>query len=252
MTQWFSNIKALFLSEKRDDALIHLDSIVGYKIQHKELFLTALTHRSFFDLPECTSYQSYERLEFLGDAILDAVIAEFLYHTFPTKDEGFLSKKRDQIVNGKMLAGFAKEMKLLEMMKIAAHAKKRVIGDSHKVYADVLEAIIGAIYLDHSFDQAKQFIHRTIISKLNIEDLSLLDENFKSQLLEEVQSTENPGDLSYLCVEETGPPHKREFLMRVKIGDQLWGFGRGKSKKDAEQHAAYETLKMFKKQVHTL
>lgn len=225
-----------------------INCLTGYAVNNINLFKTALTHRSAFDNSETAVIESNERLEFLGDAILDAVVAEYLYKTFPEKDEGFLSKKRDQVVNGKILSTFGKELNLLGLMNISSQARKRAETDAPKICADSLEAIIGAIYIDSSFHNAKLFIHKNIISRINLADLISMDENFKSQLLEEIQSN-GVCSLSYVCVEETGPPHRREFVMQVKIGDKLWGCGKGKSKKDAEQVAAFETLKMIKNSV---
>ena len=242
LTRWF---KSFGFKKKQTGFENKICCLVGYPVRDVKIFETALTHRSAFDSNETASTESNERLEFLGDAILDAVVAEYLFNSFPNNDEGFLSKKRDQIVNGKILSTFAKELKLLDLMNISSQAKRRAESDAPKICADSLEAVIGAIYIDSSFEHAKQFIYGNVISRISLAELIAMDDNFKSQLLEELQS-KGSCSLSYVCLEESGPPHRREFTMQVKIGDELWGVGKGKSKKDAEQVAALETLQMMK------
>lgn len=245
MIQFFTRIFKKFGLIKPTEFEQKINQLTGYKVNDPSLFKLALTHRSAFDHADTAEKESNERLEFLGDAILDAVAAEYLYKSFPENDEGFLSKKRDQIVNGKILSSFSKELNLLGLMNISTQAKKKAETDAPKICADGLEAVIGAIYIDSSFEQAKQFISKNILSHIDLNDLKSVDENYKSQLLEVVQS-KGIGALSYICLEEIGPPHRREFVMQVKIDGKLLGTGKGKSKKEAEQVAAFETLKILK------
>lgn len=234
-----------FFFTRKSSSESEYSRLAGYPVRNPDLFSQALSHRSFFDDPGDQLSKSNERLEFLGDAILDSVVAEHLFRLFPDKDEGFLSKKRDQIVNGRILAEFSKELGLLDLMNISFQAKRRASCDSPKLLADALEAFIGAIFLDHSFEMARTFIKSRILSSVDLKTLADHDDNFKSMLLEMVQSEGN-SDLRYVCISEEGPAHRKEYTMQVKIDDELLGIGRGKSKKDAEQVAAFETLKMKK------
>lgn len=229
-----------FFSSRQAKAFSRL---AGYPIRNPALFSQALSHRSFFDHPAEQAEFSNERLEFLGDAILDAVIAEYLFRRFPGKDEGFLSKKRDQIVNGKVLSGYAKDLGLLGLMNISFQAKKRAACDSPKLLADALEAFIGAIFLDHSFEMARKFILSRILQSVDLDSLAERDENYKSILLEYVQAN-GSADLKYVCISEDGPPHQKEYTMQVRINEECLGSGSGRSKKEAEQNAAKDTLRI--------
>ncbi|MCA0446709.1 MAG: ribonuclease III [Bacteroidetes bacterium] len=238
-----NRLTGFLFSRNSNSAKNGFSKLAGYPVRNADLFIQALSHRSYFDDPADQLSKSNERLEFLGDAILDSVVAEHLFRTFPDKDEGFLSKKRDQIVNGRILAEFSKDLGLLDLMNISFQAKKRAACDSPKLLADALEAFIGAIFLDHSFEMARKFINSRILSSVDLKSLADQDNNYKSILLEMVQS-DGISDLRYLCISEEGPAHRKEYTMQVKIDEVLYGIGRGKSKKDAEQIAAYETLRM--------
>lgn len=217
---------------------------IHYKILNKDYFLTALTHRSYIKLKknvEPAGLFSNERLEFLGDAVLDLIVAEYLYHNFPQNEEGDLTKFRSILVNKKFLAERAKYMKLQEFILASYTAMKSIEEGYDSILADAYESIIGAIFLDSGYDAAKAFINEEIFVKLDIKWLDEYDENHKSKLLEFSQAKTNfiP---EYRVMNEEGPEHNKLFTVDVYLDGQLLGTGEGKSKKQAEQQAAKRAL----------
>jgi ribonuclease III len=229
-------ISKLFTNEK----FAELESIVGFSIKNRAYFIQALMHRSF--LEQHSEYDvSNERLEFLGDAILNLAVAEYLYKNFPQKDEGFLTKVRAKLVNRLALADAADRIKLSDYLLISKNLSSSFPVSSRTVLSDALEALIGAVYLDNGLNTAKDFIEKVLILPNSKEDLYLIDENYKSQLLEYAQAkrVDNP---IYNVVKEDGPQHNRIFTVNVLIGKKEYGIGTGKSKKSAEQNAARSAL----------
>ncbi|NWF90305.1 MAG: ribonuclease III [Ignavibacteriaceae bacterium] len=229
-------ISQVFSSKK----IAELEKIIGCTIKNKSYYIQALTHRSF--LEQNDDYDlSNERLEFLGDSVLSLAVAEYLYDEFPDKDEGFLTKVRAKLVNKMILAEAAEKIKLVRFILLSNNVKNTFLPGAKTILSDALEALIGAIYLDSGLESAKNFIQEILIEPNTKAGLYLIDENFKSQLLEYAQANrlENP---SYYVVSEEGPQHNRIFTIKVKIGDQEFGVGTGKSKKSAEQNAAHSAL----------
>ncbi len=225
-------LKKLFTNDK----IKELESRMGYKIRNKILFIQALVHRSY--LEESGEFTiSNERLEFLGDAVLSLVVAEYLYSHFPEKDEGFLTKVRAKVVNRTALAGAAESLNLSSFIIIGKNLSLSFKDGAKTVLSDALEAIVGAVYLDSGLEETTKFINRMLIKPVSKDDDFLLDENFKSQLLEYAQSKrmDNP---AYLVIDEVGPQHNRVFTVKVLIGKDEYGIGQGKNKKSAEQDAA--------------
>ncbi len=222
-----------------------LEKLVGFSIKNRSYFIQALMHRSF--LEQNSGYAvSNERLEFLGDSILNLAVAEYLYEEFPDKDEGFLTKVRAKLVNRVALADAAEEINLANFLLISKNLSNNFKNGSRTVLADALEALIGAVYLDNGLNAAKDFIGRVLIESNMKDGVYLIDENFKSQLLEYSQANkmENP---VYTVIKEEGPQHNRIFTIQVTIGDIEYGMGKGKNKKSAEQNAAHDALtKLFK------
>lgn len=196
-------------------------------------------HRSFLEELEEEDV-SNERLEFLGDAVLNLVVADFLFFNFANEDEGFLTKTRARLVNRYALANSAEKIGLSKFILIDQNLHNTFSKASKTVLSDALEALIGAIYLDHGFEQSKTFIHRVLINQTP-ENEYLVDENYKSQLLEYAQANklEIP---TYVVIQEEGPQHDRIFTIKVNIGQDYYGIGKGKNKKTAEQNAAKSVL----------
>ncbi len=195
-----------------------------------DLYSTALTHKSF------SVKKNNERLEFLGDAILDAVIAEYLFKMYKDEDEGFMTNMRSKIVRGEKLSDIALLIGLDKLIRIRnAQLRKNILEDA-------MEAFIGAIYMDKGYWRAKRFILKQIVAKhIDIEKLQETDENFKSQLIELAQSRK----LSVQFYTDADPDVPNTFISYVRIGDKVYDSGTGSSKKDAEQLAAENTLINF-------
>ncbi len=221
-----------------------LESILGYPIKNKEYFIQALVHRSFLEQNN-TFDTSNERLEYLGDAVLNLIIAEYLFEEFPDKNEGFLTKIRSKLVNKYALSEAAEVISLSDYLLVSKNLSPHMTFGSKTVLADAVEALIGAIYLDSGISVAKSFINKIIIEPNTKEGVYLIDENYKSQLLEFAQA--NKLDIPvYVLVKEEGPHHEKKFTTKVLIGDVEYGIGTGRNKKSSEQNAAKLALEKIK------
>lgn len=221
-----------------------LQQVVNYRIIDRSFFITALTHRSFLKVRkgiQKTSLTSNERLEFLGDAVLDLIVAEFLYKNFPTNEEGDLTKFRSILVNKKFLAERAKNIHLQNFLLASPTALRSIEEGYDSMLADAYEAFIGAIFLDSGYEAAKRFVNQEIFSKLDIKWLNQFDENYKSKFLEYAQAHTDYIP-EYIVVKEEGPEHHKLFTVEVRLAQHCLGIGKGKSKKQAEQEAAKNAL----------
>ncbi len=218
-----------------------LEKLIGFSIKNKSYYIQALMHRSF--LEQNFDYDvSNERLEFLGDSVLSLSVAEYLYESFPEKDEGFLTKVRAKLVNRLALAETAERINLAGFLLVSKNLSSNFKAGSKTVLADAMEALIGAIYLDNGLEAAKDFIERVLIEPNSKNDVYLIDENFKSQLLEYAQANKMSIPV-YTVLKEEGPQHNRTFTISVFINDIEFGIGKGRNKKSAEQSAAHEALR---------
>lgn len=217
-----------------------LENILGFQIKNKSHYVQALMHRSFLEELEDRD-DSNERLEFLGDAILSLIVAEYLFDHFPNENEGFLTKIRARLVNRTALSDAAEDIGLTKFILMNQNLTNTFARASKTVLCDALEALIGAIYLDLGLKTCRKFITRILIEP-NIQDGDyLVDENFKSQLLEYAQA--NKLDVpNYIVIKEEGPQHDRIFTIKVTVGKDYFGIGSGKNKKTAEQNAAKSAL----------
>ncbi len=217
---------------------------IHYKIIDRNYFITALTHRSSLKIRKDNPSQSMisnERLEFLGDAVLDLVVAEFLFKNFPSNEEGDLTKFRSILVNKRFLAERAKNLQLQEFL-LASNTALRSISEGYDaILADAYEALIGAIFLDSGYEAGKKFINEEIFVKLDIKWLNQFDENHKSKFLEFAQAHTDYIP-EYKVINEEGPEHHKLFTVEVHLADNCLGIGKGKSKKQAEQEAAKNAL----------
>jgi ribonuclease-3 len=202
------------------------------------LYDLAFLHKSASTIYSRVIFVNNERLEFLGDAILSAVIADFLYNRFPNEDEGFLTKTRSKLVNRTFLTKLTYDMGL--DVFIDSNTTKNI--DNSHIYGDALEALIGAIYLDKDYQTAKYFVTKKILSKfVNLAEIEQNDSNFKSRLIEWSQKSKK--DLLFDTTEEFNDKTKQpKFTTVVKIDDKKIGFGTGTSKKEAHQNAARQAL----------
>lgn len=217
-----------------------LEEILKFSIKNKSYYIQALMHRSFLEELE-NDDKSNERLEFLGDSVLSLIVAEYLYENFPDEDEGFLTKIRAKLVNRIALSDAAEEIGLAKFILINPNLTNTFARASKTVLSDAFEALVGAVYLDHGLDVCKKFIYRVLIIPLTKDGDYLIDENYKSQLLEYAQA--NRFDVpNYMVIEEQGPQHDRTFTVKVTVGVDYFGIGIGKNKKTAEQNAAKSAL----------
>ena len=201
------------------------------KINDLELLNTALTHSSYANEHNC---ESYERLEFLGDAVLELIMSEYFYLTTDFK-EGTMTKLRANYVCEKALATFFKDLVFDKYIRLG-QGQSKTLNDT--IIADVFEAVLAVIYLDQGFDIAKDYVKEVIVPY--IIDKRDFNEDYKTRLQEIVQTDRK--SLEYVLVREYGEAHKKRFVVEVKIDNIIYGKGTGKSKKEAEQKAAYDAL----------
>ncbi|MCB9495880.1 MAG: ribonuclease III [Fibrobacteria bacterium] len=218
-----------------------VEQALGHVFADPELLVRALSHRSWINAQGGDSIDSNERLEFLGDAVLDLVITDHLFRTRPGEDEGKLSKIKSLVVSAKVLAEVARPLGIGKYILLSRSEEKAGGGERESILADAWESIIGAIYLDAGYRAAEAFLHRTLVPRLDefMEDATLA--NYKSALLEYAQS-KGIGAPRYEVEKTTGPEHGKKYHVRVQLQGETWGKGAGLSKKDAEQAAARKAL----------
>jgi ribonuclease-3 len=206
-----------------------------------QLLQTALKHRSYLNVTNEPRTKSNERLEFLGDTVLDLVVSQFLYEKFPKKTEGELSKVKSILVRKSVLADSATKMSLGNLVLINWGEEKTGGRSRHSILADTFEAVIGAIYLDKGLQVAAQFINTYLLDDFKKIIKTELYKNYKSTLLEYTQSN-GDGMPVYKVIDEIGPDHAKNFLVEVYINNEKMGEGQGGTKKIAEQEAAKQAL----------
>lgn len=217
-----------------------LEEKIGYRFKDKELLRTALTHSSYANEEHPGRHQSYERLEFLGDAILGLTAAEFLYRHEPELAEGRMTRLRSELVCEASLYRIAQQLGLESCMRLGKSERNNGVRGLRSITADMVEAVIAAIYLDGGLEEAKAFILRTVLKDAPIGQ-EHRSADYKSRLQELVQS-EAGSHVAYELTGESGPDHDKLFTYRVLINGVPAGEGSGRSKKEAEQMAAKEAL----------
>lgn len=218
-----------------------LERRISYTIKHRAYFLQAVTHRSYLQFNQSSLLRSNERLEFLGDSILNLIVAEYLYREFQNLPEGDLTKLRSRLVSGAALVQHAMHIGLEHFLLLSTSADTALKRGSATLLADAYEALVAAIYLDGGMDAARDFVYRNIITHTRRDEMMLADTNYKSMLLEFVQAKKLPSP-RYLLVSEEGPNHDRTFRVEVLVENTSHGGGSGRSKKEAEQNAARVAL----------
>lgn len=215
-----------------------LEERIGYRFKDRYLLECALTHTSFANEQKIHTYKDYERIEFLGDAVLEMLSSEFLFKTYPEKKEGELTKLRASLVCEPALAYCARDLSLGDFIRLGRGEEASGGREKDSIISDVMEALIGAMYLDsRGIEAPRRFILQFILSDL--EDKQLFYDS-KSILQERAQ--QRGEDVKYEILEETGPGHKKRFRVAAVIGGRHCGVGEGRSKKAAEQQAAYAAL----------
>ncbi|QPC46314.1 ribonuclease III [Mangrovibacillus cuniculi] len=230
--------------QQMDEKFEQFQKEIGITFSKTHLLKQAFTHSSYVNEHRKKPHEDNERLEFLGDAVLELTISHYLYDHFPMMSEGELTKLRAAIVCEPSLVGFATEWKFGDLILLGKGEEMTGGRTRPALLADVFEAFIGALYLDQGIDQVVPFLEKTIFPKIIAGAFSHVMD-FKSQLQETVQKNGN-GSLEYRILEEKGPAHNREFISMVTINGEELGVGSGRSKKEAEQHAAQMALGKLK------
>ncbi len=218
-----------------------LEKVIGIDFEDQLLLKEALTHRSYLNENKKWPTSHNERLEFLGDAVLELVVTDFLFRKYDDFDEGKLTGIRAALVNHNMLSRVADEINLGEQVFLSKGENHSSNKAREAIYANAVEALIGAIYLDQGYEIASQFIKRFILSKLEMVMEEELYNDPKS-LLQEIVQEQMKVTPWYKVLDEEGPDHKKEFLVGVFFDDKLGAKGKGKSKQDAERAAAKNAL----------
>lgn len=215
-----------------------LEEKIGYCFQDQELLKHALRHSSYVNEKHMKKHECNERLEFLGDAVLEVVSSEFLFFEHQTMPEGELTKKRASMVCEPALAFCARDIDLGEYLLLGKGEEATGGRKRDSVTSDAMEALIGAIYLDGGFASAKEFIHRFILNDLENKKLF-----FDSKtILQEIVQGSSDEHVSYELIREEGPDHNKTFCTAVRIGGRTYGEGEGRTKKASEQQAAYQAI----------
>ncbi|MCZ8512457.1 ribonuclease III [Paenibacillus filicis] len=227
--------------------LKQLQSELGIAFRDPELLRQAFTHSSYVNEHRVGSYKDNERLEFLGDAVLELTVSEYLFQKYPDRTEGELTKLRASIVCEPSLVGFAEQLEFGSYVLLGKGEELTGGRTRPALLADVFESFIGALYLDQGLEVVCGFLRKSMFPFLPKQG-KLLTADYKTLLQEHVQQI-CMGPLEYKIVDERGPAHEREFVAEVYLHDKLLGTGSGRSKKEAEQHAAAEALETLKVEV---
>ena len=216
-----------------------LEEIIGYHFKNKHYLTQALTHSSYANEKKLGKLGCNERLEFLGDAVLELISSDFLYAKFTQVPEGELTKKRASLVCEPSLAYCAREFGLPQFLLLGKGEDMTGGRNRDSIVSDATEALLGAIYLDGGFASAKEFIHKFILK--DIEHKKLFYDS-KTILQEIVQSDYKGKEIEYVLTGEIGPDHDKKFVVSLVVGDKTLGEGTGRTKKAAEQEAAYRAI----------
>ena len=221
------------------EALKEFQQKIGYTFQQEGLLRQALTHSSYANEKKLGKLGCNERLEFLGDAVLELISSDFLYAKFTQVPEGELTKKRASLVCEPSLAYCAREFGLPQFLLLGKGEDMTGGRNRDSIVSDATEALLGAIYLDGGFASAKEFIHKFILK--DIEHKKLFYDS-KTILQEIVQSDYKGKEIEYVLTGEIGPDHDKKFVVSLVVGDKTLGEGTGRTKKAAEQEAAYRAI----------
>ncbi|MGZ0049802.1 MULTISPECIES: ribonuclease III [Brevibacillus] len=217
-----------------------LQEKIGFRFRDESILRQAFTHSSYVNEQRGKRISDNERLEFLGDAVLELTVSQFLYKTFPKMSEGEMTKLRAAIVCEPSLVKFAELLNFGDLVLLGKGEELTGGRQRPALLADVFEAFVGALYLDQGLDAVFSFMEKYVYPKIDKGEFAQVTD-FKSQLQEFVQQ-DNLGDIQYRIVEEKGPAHNREFVSEVLLNNRSLGIGSGRSKKEAEQQAAARAL----------
>lgn len=232
------------MDARRIKELQGLTKRCGFNLKKLDLLNTALTHPTYVFENKGQGYEHNQRLEFLGDAILGLVVGEYLYHSYPHKPEGELTKMRAAVVCEATLAQKAAQLGIGQVLLLGRGEELSGGRERASILADAFEAILGAVYLEAGLDEVRKFV----VNQLKDEIAAVAQGNYKDYktMLQEVIQKEHEENVSYVILEEMGPDHDKRFLAGVSWHGKILAKGMGKSKKEAEQRAAEKALKILK------
>ena len=229
------------METKETEGLVALEQTLGYVFKNRALLVTALTHTSFVKGDGAHTAHN-ERMEFLGDAVLELCVSEYLYKKHSDMDEGLMTRTRARLVCEEALFAAAKQLGLPAYIRLG-HGMERTGGrEKPSIVSDAMEAVIGAVFLDGGIADAKELIISRIVKELEKASVDILDHDYKTRLQEWVQHR-HAGTLVYTLESESGPEHKKNFVLSVSLNGEKIGEGDGQSKQAAGQMAAENALK---------
>lgn len=228
--------------ENEREALTELENRIGYRFQDYMLLKQALTHKSYTNEQKINKGKCYERMEFLGDAVLELVTSEYLYKEQPAVPEGILTKMRASTVCEMSLAFCARKFGLEQFIYLGKGEEITGGRQRDSIVSDIMEATIGAVYLDGGLEEARKYIQKYILDDLEENQLFY---DSKSQLQETVQGVMKK-EYHYEIMDEYGPEHDKTYVVEVFVDEKSIGKGCGRTKKAAEQQAAYQALLLLR------
>ncbi|MBR4435598.1 MAG: ribonuclease III [Clostridia bacterium] len=231
------------MNDKRINELEGLTAKLKYRFTDPVLLNTALTHSSYVKGENRASVHN-ERMEFLGDAVLELCVSEYLYLNYPKMNEGMMTRTRSKAVYEQALYSAAKELELGKYLRLSRGEEHTGGRDKPSILSDALEAVIGAMFLDGGLECAKAFILGFVKRSIDDAVRSVTVKDYKTLLQEYVQQRHS-GELTYTVIGINGPDHKRVFTMQVSIDGVVYGFGNGSTKQEAGQNAAKATLELL-------
>lgn len=220
-----------------------IQQIIGYSFNNLNLLYRAMTHSSYANDQKMNKLNCNERLEFLGDAVLELISSEFLYDNFGEKPEGELTKLRASLVSEQPLANVARTIGLGDYILLSKGEENTGGRERDSIISDAVEALLGAIYLDGGMDPARQFVYKYIVN--DIEKKQLFHDS--KTILQEMVQKYKLGELSYVLIAERGPDHMKEYEVNCELSGKVIGYGKGKTKKSAQQKAAYDAIGRLRK-----
>lgn len=227
----------------KQEKILQFEKIIGYQFADPDLLVTALTHSSYSNEKNLKKYQCNERLEFLGDAVLEVIASEHIFRENPTEQEGNMTRMRSSYVCEPTLALCAREFGLGDFLQLGKGEEGSGGRDRDSVLSDALEATIGAVYLDGGFERAREYVQRFILRDIERKKLFYDSKTILQEIVQGMHQT-----LSYRLLEESGPDHRKSFKMGVLIGNKQVATAVGKTKKKAEQSAAYQAILLLREE----
>lgn len=227
--------------DRLKNKITEFEKIIDYTFKNKDNIILALTHSSYANENKNKKISSNERLEFLGDAILNITISEKIYKEFPELAEGDLTKTRASIVCEQALMKCSNNLKVGKYLLLGKGEEQTGGRTRMSILSDAFEALLGAIYIDGGMENVKNFIYKQMDGIINDAAKGIINIDYKTQLQENIQKS-GETRIIYEIVDEKGPDHNKIFVSQIKVADKVIGVGEGKSKKEAEQNAAKAAL----------